>query len=285
MNRKLKIFFYSITTVIFFVTFITTKSFAQLPANNVSVNVSKTSLSGGKTIYQYTVVNNSSQRIVSFSLGSDYAHGVSELTSYPDSWSVDNGIKPGSILSPTKWDALVLTTEGSAAVEIQWSNNDPSGDILPGQTATGFAVTLQGQSNQYLNSHWTVVFGNATAASGLLTQIGLPRIALSLESILPQGSNMFNVKITVANNGSAVGNVTVSNIILKTLAGSGDVTLVSPSLPLTVGNVPAGGKTTISLLVNAPQGISKFSIAEQGSVNSNGVKFAFSGSQVAYTKQ
>lgn len=100
MNDKLKIFFYRVLAA-FFVIFVATKSFAQLPTD-VSVRVSKASLSGGKAVYKYTIINNSSQRIVSFSLGSDYAHGVSELTSYPDNWSVDNGIKPGSIVSPDR---------------------------------------------------------------------------------------------------------------------------------------------------------------------------------------
>lgn len=285
MNKKLKLFFYNILTAAFLVVFVVAKSLAQTPAN-VSVNVSKSSLSGGKTVYQYTVVNNSSQRIVSFSLGSDYAHGVSELTSYPDSWSVDNGIQSGTVLSPTKWNPLIITTEESAAVEIQWSNSDPSADILPGQTVSGFAVTLQGQSNQYLNSHWTVVFGNATAGSGLLTQVGTPRIALTLGSIVPQGSNMFTVQVVLTNNGSTTGNVTISNVVLKTLAGSGEVTLASPSLPSVIGNIPAGGIRSISLLVRAPQGVSKFSVAEQGSVKDpSGIKSAFSGSQVVYTKQ
>lgn len=283
MNQIMKNIWSNFFVSILIMLFVASNSWAQQSAN-VSVSVSKLSLTG-KTVYQYTVVNNSSQRIVGFSLGSDYAHGISELTTYPENWSADTGIANGTVLSPVKWSPMLITTEESPAFEIQW-RNDGSADISPGQTLTGFSVSVLGQASQYMTTHWTAIMGNATAASGLLTQSGSVRIGASIASVVPQGSDMYSVKIDISNTGSSAGNVTISNLIFRTLAGSGGVSLVSPSTPITVGNIAAGAKTTITLLVTAAAGVSKFSIAEQGSVKEqSGTTYAFSSSQVVYTKQ
>ena len=129
----------------------------------------------GKTVYYYTVTNNSAQRIVAFSVGSDYLHGISELTDAPNGWSASSGIAAGTVLSPSKWNASVISTEDSAAVEIEW-RNDGTADLLPGTTLGGFALTVARPSAPYLNSHWTVIFGNSTVAFGTLTHSdSLPR--------------------------------------------------------------------------------------------------------------
>ena len=61
----------------------------------------------------------------------------------------------------------MVTTEDSPYLNLEWQN-DGSSDILPGQVASGFSVTVPEADNRYLNSHWTVFFADSDIASSVL---------------------------------------------------------------------------------------------------------------------
>ncbi len=154
--------------------------FAQSPAlaqqeNGIAVTAIALTLNG-RTTYQYRLTNAGTQRVVALIVGHDHRLGVSELTQYPDGWSFNGGMVAGTVLSPSAWSPVVVATEESSAIELEW-RNDGSGDVLPGQSLAGFAVVVAGASPQYLFAHWTALLANGEVAHGLLTQSGPPRIS------------------------------------------------------------------------------------------------------------
>jgi hypothetical protein len=271
---------------------------AQEPSG-VTISVSQQNLAGGQVAYHYKVINGSDQRIVDVMIGRDYYHGISELSVPPLGWSFDTGAPAGSFGSPVGWTPLVITTEESNLVEVEWGSvdtddippgktvDDGTADIMPGQTVSGFSVIVAAPAAEYMNSHWTVFFGDSSAASEMLLAEGTPRIIAALVSANSPQQNQYSVDLQVTNSGMGSSrNLTISKLLLKTLAGSGTATLASPVLPIAVGDLAAGASTMVTLLLNIPASVDKLSLTEQGSiVGPTGTKLGFSSAQVFYPKK
>jgi hypothetical protein len=131
----------------------------------VSVTVRQLARGDGTVQYLYRVNNQSPQPVVALLLGHDYAHGVSELTSYPLGWQ-DSGAT-SSLASPTGWQAEVFTTEESRYVEIEWRSQGMA-DITPSQRVDGFGVILASPSSVFTSSAWTAILGDGTTVGGKL---------------------------------------------------------------------------------------------------------------------
>lgn len=252
---------------------------------DVSVLVSQQLRPDGTAFYQYKVINNSSLAIVGLAVGSDYYHGTSELPVYPLGWSFDSGIPAESVTSPIGWSANVITTEESPLVELEWRNGGVS-DIQPNQVATGFGVVVPAPNTLYLNSHWTVFFADATAASSTLIVNGDPRIAAKIIASRQQSPSQWVISLEITNNGSGTAqNINLTRITFRTLAGTGTVSMVSPTLPAAIGDLDAGAKARLDLALTVPGSVKKFSIIENGTLGRvSGGNFAFSSAQVMYPK-
>jgi hypothetical protein len=84
--------------------------------------------------------------------------------------------------------------------------------------------------------------------------------------------------LTLTNAGfTAAQAVNINQITLRTLSGSGTVTLTSPALPLAVGPLAIGASTTVPLTFNVPGAVTRFSVTEAGTVQDalgNGYSFS-----------
>jgi len=188
----------------------------QAPA--VNVKSFQTNLPDGTVKYQYRVINSSSTSVVGFAIGSDYYHGVSEIHVAPIGWNFDNGLAGASSVSPAGWQSMVVTTEESPVVELEWRNSGAA-DIQPGQSAAGFAVITPQQDNSYLTGHWTVFFSDSTIASANLVIDDNPvpvdntppsiTVALTPSSIWPPDGTMYAVTATVSVHDDQTLNPTV----------------------------------------------------------------------------
>ena len=139
---------------------------------NVVVKVSEQTLTDGKVIYRYRVINNRvgdnlSNTIVGLSVGYDYYRGVPELSIPPVGWQFEPGLPQNSTKSPCNWQVEAIATEESPYLNLEWRNNGTS-DILPGQVVSDFSVTVPEADNRYLTGHWTVFFADAGVASSVL---------------------------------------------------------------------------------------------------------------------
>jgi len=116
-----------------------------------------------------------------------------------------------------------------------------------------------------------------TAAGGC----GAPSIS---GSILSQqnvsGTLTLNLQFTDTGTSDAV-SVSINHISFRTLGGTGTVTLTSPALPISVGNISVGSFTPLTLTLNVPATVKRFSITEGGTLqNTIGATYNFSIAQL-----
>ncbi len=103
------------------------------------------------------------------------------------------------------------------------------------------------------------------------------------------GTNQTQVQVLliISNSGTLRANsVQFSSITLHTLGGSGEATIVSPTLPLGVVGLAAGDSTNLILTLDIPPGITKLGITEEGSMDTGGPQLSqFSEGQVLYPQR
>jgi hypothetical protein len=117
----------------------------------------------------------------------------------------------------------------------------------------------------------TQVVGGEPRLSGKITSQSLTSNTLSL-----------TVQLTNAGTGDAE-NIQITQIPLRTLAGTGAVTMTVPSLPVPVGSLAAGASAEVTLTLNVPSTVRKFSITEDGAVqDASGTRFNYSIGQVVF---
>jgi hypothetical protein len=142
--------------------------------------------------YTYTVTNKGDRPITSLRVGYKY-YGISELV----------GDHPQQIQSPCSWAGGVITLEESDQYEVNWESGQAP--ILPGQTLTGFRVTMPTEDDRFMRSHWTVN-GPAVQASAMLQPIANPgsdtippevKVTLTPDTLWPPSGKMVTVHATV----------------------------------------------------------------------------------------
>jgi hypothetical protein len=95
------------------------------------------------------------------------------------------------------------------------------------------------------------------------------------------------ISLTVTNNGTApAGNITLDQIALRTLAGTGEALLFAPTLPVTVGNLRPGASTVLTLELQVPTTIRKLALSENGTLRDGRATVRqFSLGQVVFPKK
>ena len=101
----------------------------------------------------------------------------------------------------------------------------------------------------------------------LVTPTGSPTISARVVTSSVQPSASVEVDITLTDTGTGnAASTTVTQLTLKTLSGTGSVTVNSPTLPLTIGNLAVGASTTVKLFLNVPSTVKRFTVTETGAV-------------------
>jgi hypothetical protein len=106
---------------------------------------------------------------------------------------------------------------------------------------------------------------------------GRPTIAASVAgNSLAGTTETLTLQLTDNGDGSAQ-NININTVSLRTLVGTGSVTLSSPATPISVGSLAAGATTTETLTLNAPATVREYSITEAGTVqDASGNTYSFS---------
>jgi predicted extracellular nuclease len=115
-------------------------------------------------------------------------------------------------------------------------------------------------------------------ASLTYVAIGVPRLTARVAATSPRSpSGQVTIDIQFTNTGGGnASNVFVDQLLFRTLAGSGAVTLASP-LPMAFGNLAPGEVKTVSVILNMPAGVTRFSVTENGSLSdADGLGYRFS---------
>jgi von Willebrand factor A domain-containing protein 7 len=113
--------------------------------------------------------------------------------------------------------------------------------------------------------------------------LGKPALCGRIVGTSKSGTTLTATLQLTDNGTGAAQHIAISQITLQTLSGTGTVTLTSPALPLSVGNLAIGAFTNVTLTLNVPGTVTKFSITEKGTLqNIAGSTSSFALAEVAY---
>jgi hypothetical protein len=116
----------------------------------------------------------------------------------------------------------------------------------------------------------------STSVTGT-SSCGPPSLTAQALNVAQSGTTV-TANLQLTNTGfTAAQAVNVNQITMRTLGGSGTVTLTSPTLPLAVGTLAVGATTTVPLAFNVPSTVTRFSVTEGGTINDpsgNGYSFS-----------
>jgi beta-lactam-binding protein with PASTA domain len=113
--------------------------------------------------------------------------------------------------------------------------------------------------------------GNIGSATSTVTvALGVPRVTGSSSGVGTDPSGAIYVKVVLTNTGTGnARNLKINTLVFRTLSGTGTPsynTALSPSLPLTIGNLNVGASLTTTIYVNVPGTVTRMSITESGPV-------------------
>jgi len=99
-------------------------------------------------------------------------------------------------------------------------------------------------------------------------------------SILSQqdvsGTLTLNLQLTNTGTSDAQ-NILINQLSFRTLGGTGTVTLASSALPISAGNISVGSSAPVTLTLNVPATVTRFSMTEGGTLqNATGTTYNFS---------
>jgi K319L-like, PKD domain len=105
-----------------------------------------------------------------------------------------------------------------------------------------------------------------SAASTVTVLLGVPSIAVAIvnKGVDPSGARFFDLQFTSNGSGNVRG-VALASLRLRTLSGTGTVTMdtsLSPALPIDIGDLDVGAKSTVRIFLNVPSTVSRLSIVE-----------------------
>lgn len=123
----------------------------------------------------------------------------------------------------------------------------------------------------------------ASAFEGYVPSSGPPRIAGQVQSITSLGGGQYRLNLAVVNNGQGAGrSVFINQIAFRALGGpaASGFALVSPQLPISIGDLAPGAASAVQLTVSVPAGVTRFSITESGTtLDTSGTQTSFSAAQ------
>jgi hypothetical protein len=110
-----------------------------------------------------------------------------------------------------------------------------------------------------------------------------PNLAIYAVSGARNG-NTVPITLTIINTGAGPASaITLTNIGLRTLLGTGQTHVVSPSIPLSIGNLAAGKSSIVNVDIHVPPAVRKLGLTESGTfADSSGKILTFSPGQVVF---
>jgi hypothetical protein len=111
--------------------------------------------------------------------------------------------------------------------------------------------------------------------------VGLPSLAGAITEQVLSGRSL-TLMLQVTNTGDATAeNITINQLALRTLGGTGTAILTNPPLPVSLGSLAAGACPDVIIAVNVPSTVTKFSMTENRTVeDESGTSFNYSIAQV-----
>lgn len=177
---------------------------------------------------------------------------VVEASANGDTVANLRGLAPSE--APTLQDQIAMIVQFRTIQNPLISGPDLTRQLVNGLLNDGVVTTQHAQAIE------------TAVAQQIVKPIGPPAISgTTSPTVTPSANVEVDVALTDTGTGIAV-NTTVDQITLKTVIGSGSVTLNSPALPITIGNLAVGASSTVKLFLNVPSTVKRFTITETGTV-------------------
>lgn len=157
--------------------------------------------------------------------------------------------------------------------------------VVPGATSAAVTVTAT-EPTASTNVLLLAGLNGGSWVAPLTLNPGVPKIsgAILAKGLQSPGLEYVDLKLTNTGTGNAQ-QLTLSQIGLQTLTGTGTVALAvpSPALPIVLSDLAVGASTTVRLYFSLPATVSRFSITESGTVQSaSGTIYSFSNAQTVF---
>ena len=177
----------------------------------------------------------------------------------------------------------VLTLASGASANVTVTLTPPASARIGGSDS----ITVTAQSTSVATVHNSASL--TVFVTGSVQAPGRPDFIAAIVGQETVAPGVIGVDVRFTNTGVGTAHdMTLSSLALRTLAGSGTVTLntaLSPALPFVTPNVDVGSFFTVRLTFNVPATVQRFSVAENGSVTDlNGVTYAYSQAQSVIPK-
>jgi hypothetical protein len=163
---------------------------------------------------------------------------------------------------------------------------DPSPTALPpllGSTVIA-PTTLFPIGTSTVTFRFRDASGNVGSATSKVTvSLGTPKIAIRIAASGSLGGTRRYVDLAFTNSGTGIARHAVTLVVPLTVKGKGIAWLVSPGLPIGLGDLVPGASNTIRVVLDVPASVKGLTINEAGTyVNVKNVPALFVGSQ-SYT--
>jgi hypothetical protein len=178
----------------------------------------------------------------------------------------------------TSVSPATLTLASGATANVTVTLAPPAGARI----GSSDSITVTAQSTSVITVHNSASL--TVFVTGAVQLPGRPDFAAQIvgqENVAP---GVIGVDVRLTNTGVGTAHdMTLSSLSMRTLSGSGTVTLnaaLSPALPFVTPNVDVGSFYTVRLTFNVPSTVKRFSVSENGSVSDlDGVIYAYSQAQ------
>ncbi len=161
---------------------------------------------------------------------------------------------------------------------------------FPRVQCTPVVGTQVGDGTSVGGCNWSAA---AVAPEHLGAGRSISKTSVTIRAVQTSGDRprqpQIDVMLTIHNNGTITAqSITIDSITLRTLAGAGQATLLSPVAPIRLTNLKPGESITVSLKLNVPANTPRLSITENGTITSGNSRapetFKFSEAQSLFVR-
>jgi hypothetical protein len=141
-----------------------------------------------------------------------------------------------------------------------------------------------GEGDMGPGCNWSSAAPPPEAVQGPLTSLAVAVTKSPKKFAVP---GQIQVPLAYSNNGTvAIRSVQINHILLRTLAGSGEATLVGPATPIKTGSINPGTWSPVTLRLKVPPTIKKLEVIEEGTIDNGELEPPkFSNGQVVFPQQ
>ena len=107
----------------------------------------------------------------------------------------------------------------------------------------------------------------ATTSVAKTTSCGGPPSLTGSATVQSLSGTTLSLTLQITNNGTeTANNIVITKVTPRVLSGAGQVTLTSPTLPVSVGSLAPGASATATLVLNVPSTVTSLALIETGTM-------------------